>query len=51
MKPIEKPFNKMKRPEDFENERILKNINKYEYINLDDVNNLIDEIEKKYHYG
>ena len=33
-------------PEDFESERILKNINKYENINLIDVNNLIDEIKK-----
>ena len=31
---------------DFESERILKNINKYKYINLNDVNNLIDEIKK-----
>ena len=46
IKPIEKPFDKIKRSEDFEKERILKNINKYEDINLSDVNNLIDEIEK-----
>ena len=31
---------------DFESERILKNINKYKDINLNDVNNLIDEIKK-----
>ena len=37
-------------PEDFKSERILENINKYEDINLNDVNNLIDEI-KKNHYG
>ena len=46
IKPIEKPFDKIKRSEDFEKERILKNINKYEDINLNDVNNLIDEIEQ-----
>ena len=40
IKPIEKPFDKIKR------ERILKNINKYEDINLNDVNNLIDEIKR-----
>ena len=51
IKPIEKPFDKIKRPEDFESERILKNINKYEDINLNDANNLINEIEKKYQYG
>ena len=38
IKPIEKPFGKIKRPE----ERILENINKYEDVNLNDVNNLID---------
>ena len=47
IKPIEKPFSKIKRPEDFERERILENINKYEDINLNDVNNLIDEIKEK----
>ena len=35
-----------KRPEDFKRERFLKNINKYEDINLNDVNNLIDEIKR-----
>ena len=35
-----------KSPKDFESERILENINKYEDINLNDVNNLIDEIKK-----
>ena len=44
IKPIEEKFSKMKRPEDFERERILENINIYEDINLNDVNNLIDEI-------
>ena len=42
MKPIEEIFSKIKRPE----ERILENINKYEDINLNDINNLIDEIKK-----
>ena len=35
-----------KSPKDFESERILKNINKYKDINLNNVNNLIDEIKK-----
>ena len=38
--PIEGIFNKIKRPK----ERILENINKYEDINLNDINNLIDEM-------
>ena len=42
IKPIEEIFSKIKRPE----ERILENINKYEDINLNDINNLIDEIKK-----
>ena len=48
--PYEKVFGKIKRPKDLESAKILKKINKYEDINLNDVNNLIDEI-KKYHYG
>ena len=44
IKPIEEIFSKMKRLEDFERERILENINKYEDINLNDANTLIDEI-------
>ena len=51
IKPIEKPFDKIKRPEDFKRERIFKNINKYEDINLNDVNNLIDEIKKNIAMG
>ena len=51
IKPIEKPFSKIKRPEDFERERILENINKYEDINFNDVNNLIDEIRKNITMG
>ena len=47
IKSIEKPFSKIKRPEDFKGERILENINKYKDIHLNDVNNLIDEIKKK----
>ena len=50
IKPIEEKFSEIKMPQDFERERILKNINKYQDINLNDVNNLIDEI-KKNHYG
>ena len=46
IKPTEGIFDKMKRPK----ERILENINKYEDINSNDLNNLIDEI-KNYHYG
>ena len=51
IKPIEKPFDKIKRPEDFESERVLKNINKYKDINLNDVNNWTDEIEKNITMG
>ena len=51
IKPVEKPFSKIKRPEDFERERILENINKYEDINLNDANNLIDEIKKNIKMG
>ena len=51
IKPIEKQFDKIKRPKDFERERILKNINKYEDINLNDVSNLIDEIRKNITMG
>ena len=51
IKPIEKLLDKIKRPEDFERERILKNINKSEDINLNDVNNLIDEIKKNITMG
>ena len=46
IKTTEEIFSKIKRPENFERERILENINKYEGINLNDVNNLIDEIKK-----
>ena len=49
-KAVAEIFSKIKMPEDFKSERILENINKYEDINLNDVNNLIDEI-KKNHYG
>ena len=42
IKPTEGIFDKMKRPK----ERILENINKYEDINSNDLNNLIDEIKK-----
>ena len=46
-----KIFGKIKRPEDFERERILENIIKYEDINLNDVNNLIDEIKRNITMG
>ena len=42
IKPTEGIFDKMKRPK----KRILENINKYEDINSNDVDNLIDEIKK-----
>ena len=41
-----KVFGKIKRPKNLEIETFLENINKYEDINLNDVNNLIDEIIK-----
>ena len=46
-----KPIGKIKRPEDFERERILENISKYEDINLNAANNLIDEIKKNITMG
>ena len=46
IKPTEGIFDKMKRPEDFKRDKFFENINKYEDINLNDVNNLIDEIKK-----
>ena len=39
-------FAEIKSPENLKREKTLKNINKYEDINLNDVNNLIKEIEK-----
>ena len=36
----------MKKSQNLERDKSLKNINKYEDINLNDVNNLIDEIKK-----
>ena len=48
IKPVGEIFSKIKRHEDFERERILENINKYEDISLNDVNNLIDEIKKNH---
>ena len=41
-----KLFSEIKRLQDLKRERILENINRYEDINLNDVNNLIDEIKK-----
>ena len=46
-----KVFGKIKRPEDLKMEKILENINKYEDINLNDVNNLIDEIKENITMG
>ena len=43
IKSIEKQFDKIKRPKDFETERILENIYKHEDLNLNEVNNLIDD--------
>ena len=51
IKPVGEIFSKIKRPEDFKRERILGNINKYENINLNDVNNLIDEIKRNITMG
>ena len=44
-------FTRIKMPEDFKMENFLENINKYEDINLNDVDNLIDEIEKNITMG
>ena len=41
-----KVFGKIKKPEDLKRDKFFENINKYEDINLNDVNNLIDEIKK-----
>ena len=43
-----KVFGKIKKPEDLKRDKFFENINKYEDINLNDVNTLIDEIKKKY---
>ena len=51
IKPIEEIFSKIKRPKDFERERTLENINKYEDINLNDVDNLTDEIKENITMG
>ena len=48
---IKKNFSRIKRPEDLEMDKLFENINKYEDINLNDVNNSIDEIKKKYQNG
>ena len=47
IKPVGEIFSKIKRSDDFNREKNLENITKYEDINLNDVNNLIDEIIKK----
>ena len=46
IKPAERIIAKMKKSQDLERDKSLKNINKYEDINLNGVNNLIDEIKK-----
>ena len=43
---IKRIFAEMKSAENLERAKFLENINKYESINLNDVNNLIDEMEK-----
>ena len=48
---IKKEFNRIKRLEDLKRDKFFENINKYEDINLNDVNNLIDEIKKNIRMG
>ena len=48
---IKKEFNRIKRLEDLKRDKIFENINKYEDINLNDVNNLIDETKKNIRMG
>ena len=48
---IRREFAKVKSSEDLERDKFLENINKYESINLNDVNNLIDEIRKNITMG
>ena len=43
---IKREFDKIKRPEDLKMVKYLENINEYESINLNDVNNLIEEIKE-----
>ena len=48
---IKREFDKIKRPEDLKMAKFLENINKYEGINLNDVNNLIEEIKENITMG
>ena len=48
---IKREFDKIKRPEDLKMAKFLENINKYESINLNDVNNLIEEIKENITMG
>ena len=43
---VEIKFTKIRRPEDFKMEKFFEDMNKYEDINLNSVNNLIKEIEE-----
>ena len=43
---LKRTFTRIKRPEDLERDKFFKYINKFEDINLNDVNNLTDEIKK-----
>ena len=48
---IKREFDKIRRPKDLEMAKFLENINKYESINLNDVNNLIEEIKENITIG
>ena len=48
---IKREFDKIKRPEDLKMAKFLENINKYESINLNDVNDLIEEIKENITMG
>ena len=48
---VKRSFTRIKKPEDLEMDKFFENINKYEDINLNDANNLIDEIKKNIRMG
>ena len=48
---VKREFGKIKRPEDLKMAKFLENINKYESINLNDVNNLIEVIKENITMG
>ena len=48
---IKREFDKIKRPKDLKMAKFLENINKYESINLNDVNKLIEEIKENITMG